>query len=85
LQSTFNRGFLRGLPTATKTAHKFGEYIDTANGIVELHESGVIYIKNKPYVVTIMTRGKNLDELSVVIGKVSKLIYDEVAQDTPSL
>ncbi len=75
----FKEGILRGLPPAVKVAHKFGEWGDAQRNIHELHEAGIVYLNNKPYLLTIMTRGDNSKVLSEEIGKISKVVYDFVS------
>ncbi len=74
--SDFKAGFIKGFPPATKMIHKFGE----AGNQVEhqLHESGIVYINNKPYVLTIMTKGSDLKNLAPVITEIAKIVYQEV-------
>ncbi len=75
-ESSFREGFVQGLPPHTKVAHKFGEW---DNGqYFELHESGVIYVQNRPILVTIMTRGGNRSRLPVVISNLTKRVYKEM-------
>ena len=75
-QSNFENGFLRGLPSNSKVVHKFGEWDNTQT--FELHESGIIYIKNGPILLTIMTRGKKRDELPRVISTLTQTVYTEL-------
>ena len=73
----FKDGMLKELPANLKVAHKFGEWGDNRIGLHELHEAGVVYLNNKPYLLTVMTKGSNTKDLSTVITRVSKLVYDE--------
>jgi beta-lactamase class A len=76
-ESTFKNGLLKYLPRDVVASHKFGE---SGNGVIhELHESGIIYLDNSPYLLTIMTRGKDWDVLSETIGQISKKVYDRMA------
>ena len=70
----FNQGMKKELPPNLKVAHKFGQWGD--DNFRELHESGVIYLNNRPYLLTIMTRGKNLDLQAAFISHISKMTYD---------
>jgi beta-lactamase class A len=76
----FKDGILRGLPPAVKVAHKFGEWGDVQRNIHELHEAGIVYLNDKPYLLTIMTRGENTKILGEEIGKISKLVYDFISE-----
>ncbi|MDB5239193.1 MAG: beta-lactamase class A-like protein beta-lactamase [Candidatus Parcubacteria bacterium] len=73
-QTTFKQGLVGGVPGSVVVAHKFGENTD------ELHDCGVVYYPNDPYLLCVMTRGTNADALGAVIGKVSKIVWDFVGQ-----
>jgi beta-lactamase class A len=67
----FKQGIAKGLPPNVQLAHKFGE---SGNDVVQqLHESAIIYLNNKTYLVTIMTKGKDFNKLSDVISQISHL------------
>lgn len=83
-RSTFRDGLEAGLPEGTKVAHKFGEQAfltdlptDEYNW-AQLHDCGVIYYPNNPYLLCVMTRGKSLQQLAPVIADISRLIYENV-------
>ena len=80
--STFKDGLVAGLPASTTIAHKFGEFTDKdINGLVidhELHDCGIIYYPNHPYLLCIMTRGNDFPTLASVIANISKIIYTYV-------
>ncbi len=75
---SFKDGFIKGLPTDMKVVHKFGEWDDKRD--FELHESGVIYILNKAYLLTVMTRGNSREKLPGVIANVTEIIYGELVK-----
>ena len=75
-ESNFKDGILKGLPSNVRVAHKFGE---SGNQIEkQLHESALIYLNNKTYLLTIMTRGKDNANLSKLIAEISQLVYNEM-------
>jgi beta-lactamase class A len=73
---TFKDGFVKGFPN-TKMWHKFGEWRNAGHDY-ELHEAGVVFIKDKPYLITVMTRGKDTAKLAEAIRAVCGKIYDEI-------
>ncbi len=85
-QSEFKSGLVAGLPMGTKVAHKFGEqgcrtdFITDEYDWAQLHDCGIIYYPNNPYLLCIMTRGKRLEQLAPVIADISKLVYKNVDQ-----
>jgi beta-lactamase class A len=79
-QSTFHDGLAAGLPNEVKVAHKFGEHVlNDANGEetgVELHDCGLIYAQQS-FLLCVMTRGNNVNNLKTVISEITKLVYKE--------
>jgi hypothetical protein len=86
-KSTFIDGLVAGLTKTVPVAHKFGvyEFDDTVHGILthvqQLHDCGVIYHAKNPYILCIMTKGKDLPSLYKVIANTSKLIYEDQERD----
>ena len=78
----FKDGFVKGLPEGTPVAHKFGEWGD-ANMNHEIHESGIIYLDGEAYILTVMTRGRNIAELLKTLQEITKLFYEEL--DNPNI
>ncbi len=76
-QSEFNEGLTGKMPKEIKIAHKFGVRAYT-EGEQQLHDCGIVYFKPSPYMICIMTRGKNYKDLSEYIMKTSKEVFDEV-------
>lgn len=76
-KSEFKDGILKGIPSTVKVAHKFGEEGNAA--ALELHESAIVFLENSPYILTVMTKGKDFDEQSKLIGELSAKIYKTVA------
>jgi len=72
----FNEGLLAGLPRGIKVAHKFGERENAVTGVAQLHECGIIYYKRSPYLLGVMTRGKNLNNLKDILRDISKMVYE---------
>jgi beta-lactamase class A len=78
----FKEGFLKGLPAGTPVAHKFGEWGD--GGVQhEIHESGIIYLDGEAYILTVMTSGKNIQDLSKTIQEITQVFYQEI--DDPKI
>ena len=75
-KSNYKDAFVKELPTEVTIAHKFGErpYDQGHN----FHEAGLVYLKNKPYLLVVMTRGKDNTKLPSVVSHISKMCYEEV-------
>jgi beta-lactamase class A len=76
-KSNYKEALVKELPTDLTIAHKFGErpYELGQN----FHEAGLVYLKNKPYLLVVMTRGKDSSKLPSVVSHISKMCYDEVS------
>ncbi|MDO8622012.1 MAG: serine hydrolase [bacterium] len=87
-ESAFDRGIVAGVPAEIPVAHKFGErvFTDGAAGVptTELHDCGIVYHADRPYLLCIMSRGWDIDTLASVIARTATAVYAEVGrmQDT---
>lgn len=68
-RSTFTHGLVAGLPAGLEVAHKFGEAGDPT--VRQLHETGLVYVEGHPYIITVMTRGRETTDLAKAIGLLS--------------
>ena len=79
----FKNGIVASLPPHTKIAHKFGEAGDPLEK--QLNESAIIYLNDNPYIITIMTKGKDPAKLPEVIKQISTLAYQNMLNNPASL
>ncbi len=75
-QCDFKDGILKEMPKNVIVAHKFGEA--GTDDMHELSESGIVFLDDNPYIITIMTKGPQLKKLSNVISEISRLVYDKM-------
>jgi beta-lactamase class A len=86
-KTKFTAGLVAGVPASTTVAHKFGEhtYVDTANNNAllyhELHDCGIIYYPDHPYLLCVMTKGQDFSKLEKVISTISGKAYQWVDAD----
>lgn len=66
-----------GVPTGISVAHKFGE---AGTGDVErqLHDCGIVYFPDHPYLACIMTRGRDTEVLKNSIVDISRFMYTKI-------
>jgi beta-lactamase class A len=76
-KSKFNDGLTKLLPETISIAHKFGEKFNPIEQ--QLHETAIIYTADKPYLITVMTRGADQQKLKGVLNSISKKVYDFMA------
>ncbi|MFZ5723402.1 MAG: serine hydrolase [Pseudomonadota bacterium] len=74
--STFEEGLVRGLPAGVPVSHKYGEV--GRDDIMQLHDCGIVYYPDNPYVLCVMTRGHRHLALEQVIAEISRMVYAEV-------
>lgn len=80
-QVEFKNWLVAGVDEGIKVAHKFGERgIFGQDGIEQkqLHDCGIIYYPEHPYILCVMTRGYELKRLEDIVIDISKSIYQEV-------
>lgn len=80
-KTTFIGGLSGGLPEDITIAHKYGEYVVGKNeqiSYLELHDCGIVYYPDHPYIICVMTKGKNNQDLHDSIKNISSLVYHEV-------
>lgn len=74
----FDRGLRAGIPEEVRIAHKFGERVYPNGGANQLHECGIIYHERNPYILCVMTRGYEIEDLVGVIKGISSSVYSFV-------
>lgn len=79
----FPQGIVAGVPPGIPVASKFGEHTQGKSGEEkQLHEFGIVYHPNGPYILGVMTQGDNFERQAEVIRTVSAMIYGEVSTST---
>jgi beta-lactamase class A len=74
-KSNFEDGIVSGVSQNIVVAHKYGERVLPNSDQVELHDCGIVYYPKDPYLLCIMTRGDNLNNLKSVIEDISSVVY----------
>jgi len=82
-KSEFDKGIVAGTRGNVVVAHKFGERVYQTEEKVELkqlHDCGIVYYPQHPYLLCIMSRGDDFDKLANIIKDISYLIFDYINQ-----
>ncbi len=74
-QTTFRKGLVAKLPSDVFVSHKFGERAYNNADIKQLHDCGIVYSRNSPYLLCIMTKGKDFNQLGNIIADLSSIVY----------
>jgi beta-lactamase class A len=75
-ETDYKRGLVAGVPPGVVVSHKFG--LRKKNGIKQLHDCGIIYYPNHPYLLCVMTAGRVPEYLDNTIADVSRFVYEEI-------
>ena len=80
-QSQFYSGLIGGVPENITVAHKFGERQYLPSKEKQLHDCGIVYHPQKPYLICVMSRSDDFAQAANFIKQVSKTVYNEVSQN----
>ena len=78
--SDFTKGLAAGLPGSIEVAHKFGER--KIGDEKQLHDCGIVYLKNNNYLLCVMTRGDDFSSMEQVIADISRQVYSDINKFT---
>jgi len=78
-RTNFTKGIPGKLPKDILVSHKFGERGFQDSSKKQLHDCGIVYINNNPYLICIMTKGDDFDTLINVIADISEIVYKKIA------
>lgn len=74
-RSRFDYGLQAGLPAGIVLSNKFGERGFADSNKKQLHDCGIVYAGNSPYLLCVMTKGTDWDTQAEIIGEISHLVY----------
>jgi len=80
-KTTFNSGLVAKLPENTVVAHKFGERHFSGTNESQLHDCGIVYTADKNYILCIMTKGTDFNNLIEVISNISSQVYTYITEN----
>jgi beta-lactamase class A len=90
-RSVFREGMASGIPPDINIASKAGERVIKTGGgeggpaeVLQLHEFGIIYHPERPFLLGITARGEDFRDLARVIRDITRLVYAEVDSQTSS-
>jgi beta-lactamase class A len=73
-QTKFNDTLPAGLPKNTAFAHKIGE----DNVEMNYLDSGIVYLPNRPYLLTVMVKQHDQEEAQALMKQISRAAYEYV-------
>ena len=75
--AAYQDGLVRGVGEQVELAHKFG-IRKGENGINQLHDCGIVYFPEHPYLICIMTKGSDIQALTQTLQDLSHITYEQV-------
>lgn len=72
----FDSGLSAGVPSSLLLCNKFGERGFADSNVKQLHDCGIVYVENAPYLICVMTRGKDWQTQADLIAEISRLVYE---------
>jgi beta-lactamase class A len=82
-EATFKEGIVSSIPAGIPVAHKYGEHVisdGTVITAVQMHDCGIIYAPQHPYLLCIMTQTKSEEASKSIIQEISRVIYQDVTK-----
>jgi beta-lactamase class A len=79
-RTEFKKGIPDKLPKNIKISHKFGERGFADSNLKQLHDCGIVYFSDSPYLLCIMTKGSDFKILATIISDISGIVYNSVSQ-----
>ena len=74
-ETSFNDYLQSGLPAGIKFSHKIGEGGPSKTYL----DSGIVYVSNRPYLLTVVIAGRDEAEVKEIMREISQTVYDYVA------
>ncbi len=83
-RSEFTAGIVQGTPEGVRVANKFGYRIDDRADPPKrfLHDCGIVYQPQRPFVLCIMTRGDTIKRLTQVVQDIARVVYRATSERT---
>lgn len=83
-KAQFKIALAAGVPSTVAVAHKFGITTLAATTSTpaqpELHDCGIIYYPDHPYILCVMTQGSDFTQLAAVIKSISAQTYQKMEE-----
>lgn len=73
----FKEGLRKPIPENIKIANKFGERGIKGSSNVQLHDCGIVYFPEHPYLICVMTKGTDIEKQKTIIQTLSEKVYKE--------
>lgn len=75
-KTKFEEGLVKNLPEEITVAHKYGVRWFVESNEKQIHDCGIIYKGERPYILCVMTRGISIPKQEKIIANISKVIFE---------
>lgn len=83
-ETDFKGGLVAGVPPHVRVSHKWGAHLSGAKQeIKQLHDCGIVYYPDHPYLLCVMTSGASMEYLDDAIREVSRVVYENIETQHP--
>jgi beta-lactamase class A len=85
-QTDFPEGIRKGVPSHIDIANKFGEKSytdDLGEKKYQLHDCGIVYYAQYPYIICISVKGPDITKLPKIIWQTSDIVFEEISKSYP--
>lgn len=79
-KTSFIDGIVAGVTDNIMVAHKYGIRGNINETEIQLHDCGIVYYSNNPYLLCIMSKGSDINDLKDSILAISQIIFEEISQ-----
>jgi len=72
-QSAPHTGLVKNFNPGVPVVHKFS--LNSKGGMQQVHDVGIFYVEQKPYLLAVMAEGSDSAQLSDMLSRISELVY----------
>lgn len=81
-ETAFKDGLNVGLDENTLVAHYYEQ--TTEGKLIQMHNCGIIYYPGSPYILCILIKGYDANQMNTAIQEISKAVFQEVKTQVPT-
>ncbi|MDP3964266.1 MAG: serine hydrolase [bacterium] len=81
-RATYAQGLVAGVPESVVVSHKYGAQSGVLASRQQHHDCGIVYHPEQPYLICVMTKGGEYEQLISAVSSVSESVYNAVEKTT---
>lgn len=79
-ETEYQNGLTALVPQDLVVSHKFGIRTLKDSDLVQLHDCGIFYVPQNPYILCVMTKGNNQAKQEDLVASIAKTFYDSLSE-----